>query len=618
MTTAKRFLILLIGLLSCALTIASAQFQNFVTVRGDRLMDGERQLRFISFNIPTLHYIEDNYAFTAKNPWRPADEFEIHDALETIRQVGGQVVRMYVPSVRKEMDDSSIIRHVTGPGEFNEEAFRAYDKVLEVANKLGVRVIIPLLDNWWWWGGPKEYALFRGKSASDFWTDSLLIADFKLTIDHLVNRVNSYTGVPYRDDKAILCWETGNELECPVDWNVAIARYIKQLDPHHLVMAGTFEKEISEAYLDDPDIDIVETHHYDTPARALAYIRTNRAFAMTRKPYIVGEFGFIPTGEMRTILDTVIANGTSGIMVWSLRQHNRDGGFYYHQNAYRWPGFASGSSWDESAVDSLFHGKACEINGEPPTPLPVPAPPRMLPLETPFKISWQGSAGATSYVVERKEEGQDSAWTVVASGVNDADARYRPLYADTTVEVGKSYDYRVSARNSSGTSDPSPAVGPVNVAYRILIDDMGDSTRWYSHEGDLRFLKFENLVKAREDADRVAGRTGASIVYRLPDSIAAVTVDVFATTPDTSLTIQVLTGASADSLASAQVHRTVYTNAKNEYGFFTPMRFSCTGFSPTDRFVKVMLADDSQISRIEIVYARQPVSLPPASGGGGR
>ena len=51
---------------------------------------------------------------------------------------------------------------------------RALDKVLQIANEVGVRVIIPFVDNWWWWGGPKEYADFRGKKPEDFWTDPQL------------------------------------------------------------------------------------------------------------------------------------------------------------------------------------------------------------------------------------------------------------------------------------------------------------------------------------------------------------------------------------------------------------------------------------------------------------
>ena len=85
---------------------------------------------------------------------------------------------MYVLSVRKAGESKKIIRHVEAPGVFNEEAFRALDKVMQIANEVGVRVIIPLVDNWWWWGGPAEYAAFRDKKKEEFWTDSAI--DFRL------------------------------------------------------------------------------------------------------------------------------------------------------------------------------------------------------------------------------------------------------------------------------------------------------------------------------------------------------------------------------------------------------------------------------------------------------
>ena len=38
-------------------------FENFVTASGHKLMDGDKEIRFISFNIPTLHYHEDYRVF---------------------------------------------------------------------------------------------------------------------------------------------------------------------------------------------------------------------------------------------------------------------------------------------------------------------------------------------------------------------------------------------------------------------------------------------------------------------------------------------------------------------------------------------------------------------------
>ena len=182
---------------------------------------------FVSFNIPTLHYIEDDARFEAMPHQRLPDDFEIHDALETIRFLGGGVVRIYTLSVRKATDPPDAVRHVVGPRQFNEEAFVALDRVLAAAADLGVQVILPFVDNWPHWGGITEYAAFRGKQRADFFTDEQLIADFEATIDKVLSRRNSINARAYRADPTIYAWETGNELGRPDAWAARIARYIK-------------------------------------------------------------------------------------------------------------------------------------------------------------------------------------------------------------------------------------------------------------------------------------------------------------------------------------------------------------------------------------------------------
>ena len=342
-------------------------------------MEGDKEFRFVSFNVPNLHYIEDNLPFEGTNPWRIPDEFEIRDALTSVKQMGGRVVRTYTLSVRKAGDDAAIPRHVLGPGQFNEDAMQALDMVMKVANETGVRVIIPFVDQWSWFGGIAEYAAFRGKKAAAFWTDPQLIDDFKLTIDYLLNRTNVYTGVKYQDDKALLAWETGNELLNPYSWSREIAAYIKNLDSNHLVLDGFHagSKGLREEPLSDVNIDIVTTHHYPAPnsqgEEMAGVIARNREMTSGRKAYLVGEFGFIPTEQVKRILETVVESGTAGALVWSLRFHNRDGGFYWHSEplgaglykAYHWPGFRSGAEYEETALLNLVREAAWRIQGVP-------------------------------------------------------------------------------------------------------------------------------------------------------------------------------------------------------------------------------------------------------------
>ena len=581
--------------------ISDAQFKNFITTQGDKLMDGEKELRFISCNIPNLHYIEDYLPFDGTNPWRLPDEFEIRDALTAIKQMGGKVVRIYVFSVRKETDTTAL-SYVEGPGKFNEEAFRAFDKVLQVADEVGIRIIVPFGDNWFWWGGPKEYAGFSGKSRNAFWTDPQVIADFEKTISFVLKRTNTFTGVPYSEEKAILAWETGNEIEGPFSWTKEIAHFVKSIDKNHLVMEGTLRRDVTEEALDDPDLDIMSTHYYHDAKAAVEYIVKNRALTRGKKPFIVGEFGIVPTEDIRMIADTVINQGVSGAMIWSLRFRSRDGGFYHHYEydnfeAYRWPGFPSGDFYDERGVLQLLREKAHEIDGTPVDRLPTPAAPSLLPINDVSAISWQGSTGAESYVVERLRAG-DTAWTVVGNAVDDSRYQYRPLFSDTSAQIGMEYSYRVSAKNETGISGYSKIVGPVGVRSKVVVDEMENFDFIYQKDGALRLLTTEDLRRAKEDRSRLAGDEGSYVVYKLSGRGEEITVDYFVS--DTARHATISTSSDLGGFAPLPATKRVFSFGSNEYGYFTSVALDGTAIPEKAQFVKIDLEPGIQISRIEI------------------
>ena len=158
-------------------------------------------------------------------------------------------------------------------------------------------MIVPFVDQWSWWGGIAEYAGFRGKTADAFWTDPQVVADFKQTIAYVLNRKNTLTGVVYKDDPAVLAWETGNELSNPPEWRRDIAAYIKSIDPKHLVIDGLHagSRGIALDALDDPNIDIISTHHYpDSGANMVDAIADARRIVGSRKAYLVGEYRVRP------------------------------------------------------------------------------------------------------------------------------------------------------------------------------------------------------------------------------------------------------------------------------------------------------------------------------------
>lgn len=581
-------------------------FDQFVQRDGDRLVVEGEPFRFIGWNVPNLHLLEDEFGEDAESAWRWPDEYEITDALVSARQMGGTVVRPYVISVKREGSSAGDFVHVLAPGEFNEEAFRALDLVLRVAKEQGVRVIIPLVDNWKWWGGVEQYAAFHGKPAGAFWTDPEVIADFEKTVDFVVNRVNTETGVPYRDDPTIFAWETGNELDSPPEWTARIAARLKRLDPNHLVIDGRALHGIPEASLEDPNVDVVTTHHYPNVGNnnAEAVVR-EAAKARGKRPYFVGEFGFMPPDEAERVLDAVVDEGCAGALYWSLRYHRREGGFYWHSEyasdglfkAFHWPGFDSGEPYEERRVMGLLRSGAFRIRGMVVPPLAVPEPPQLLPIVGPGLLSWRGSAGAASYVVERSPAGE-GAWSEIAAGVSDAATQYRPLFADETAEAGSRYRYRVRAANTAGVSAPSNVVAAPQATNRLFVDEYRGLARFEAVAGE-PILRTEGARACREDAHRLRMPPGAGIEHAVEEPIQEVTLWFFAEKRDARLSLQDQEGKgipTARNQASA---------GRGDYGYLHAAKLVASPTSETKSLRIVRPADevgDLQLSRIEIRY----------------
>jgi hypothetical protein len=581
----------------------------FITARGDKLYEGDQELRFISFNIPNLHYVEDDMRFEQDLPFRWPTEYEIRDALETVRQMGGRVVRPYALSVRKQSDPEEMPRHVLGPGSFDEQAFEVLDVVLAVAREKNIRLIIPLVDNWQWWGGVEEYAAFRGKPRKSFWKDPQVIEDYKQTIRFVLERVNTRTGVAYKDDPTVLAWETGNELASPHSWTKTIAAYIKQIDPRHLVLDGRQEEVLEKESIRNPYIDLLQTHHYEKdPRQMIAHIEKSAARAKGRKPYHVGEFGFLTTGGMTAVMDTIIREGIVGGLAWSLRYHNNDGGFYWHHEpsggdlfkAYHWPGFTSGAAYDEAGFLAAMRRRAFQIRGLPEPPVEAPESPELAQVTAGGLLTWRGSAGATGYDIERSEAGEE-AWETVARGISDADVQYRPLFADETAIAGISYNYRIKARNPSGVSDPSKPFGPVAITHRTFVDELRTASKMFLTEGTLAF-RSNQARKYKEDAHGMEGQKDSAVVYHTVDPLQGGRVFLFADRPGKHLAFRV-SKTGERFRAYEPILETVPAGDVATYGYRQPFLYRLEDLPEGVRYLRIELQGTSaRITRIELEY----------------
>ena len=130
--------------------------------------------------------------------------------------------------------------------ESNDAAFQQrLDYVVAGAAKRGLRVLLPLTNNWKDFGGMEAYnTRFSLADHDDFYEDARPRQAYKDWCSTLLERVNPLTGVAYKNEPAIFGWELANEARCPrgipllARWIEEMSTHIKSIDSNHLVGLG--------------------------------------------------------------------------------------------------------------------------------------------------------------------------------------------------------------------------------------------------------------------------------------------------------------------------------------------------------------------------------------------
>lgn len=242
-------------------------------------------------------------------------------------------------------------------GVISEERLKRADYIIASANRYNIRLIPVLINNWDDYGGKKQYLNWLGKYQTNtdiFFTDSDAKQLAKNYINHILSRKNSYTGIAYVDEPAIMAWDIMNEprsiygnYDLIRAWSKEFSAFVKERDPNHLVMVGTetpifdpvFQKGGS-GVCDFDEIDICSMHLYlyeenklilkDMTAveKALDW-QIIYAQQQIKKPIIMGEigieknlrpFGRAPELVLEEIVDSAFDRGINGIFIWNWAQ----------------------------------------------------------------------------------------------------------------------------------------------------------------------------------------------------------------------------------------------------------------------------------------------------------
>ncbi|KAJ3695899.1 hypothetical protein LUZ60_001276 [Juncus effusus] len=176
----------------------------------------------------------------------PSDKSKVYETLDDASRLGVNVIRTWAFS------DGGYRPLQVSPGSYNEQMFKGLDLVIAEAKKRGIYLILTLVNNWEGFGGKKQYVQWARdqghylNSDDDFFSDNAVKGYYKNHIKAVLTRVNTITGVAYKDDPTIFAWELMNEPRCQNDlsgqilqaWISEMAAQVKSIDGNHLLTIG--------------------------------------------------------------------------------------------------------------------------------------------------------------------------------------------------------------------------------------------------------------------------------------------------------------------------------------------------------------------------------------------
>lgn len=230
--------------------------QDFIQVRGNHFEKG---------GLP-YYYLGTNFWYGINLGSKDAggDRNRLIRELDRFQELGINNLRIMAAS---EGPDSEPWRMkpalMPEPGVYNERLLEGLDFLLVEMSKRNLHAVVCLNNYWAWSGGMAQYVHWvTGKPipyhhpVDGGWTKYSLYTSkfFKLKkakelswqhITTIINRINSISGKPYKDDPTIMAWQLCNEPRGMLRskkyrrWICETAALIKSLDTNHLVSIGS-------------------------------------------------------------------------------------------------------------------------------------------------------------------------------------------------------------------------------------------------------------------------------------------------------------------------------------------------------------------------------------------
>lgn len=231
--------------------------QPFITVRGAGFIRDGKPYHFIGANFW--------YGLQLASGGPGGDRARLLRELDRLKDLGADNLRIMVASEGPDGEPWRVAPALqTAPGQYNEELWDALDFLLAEMAKRDMVAVACLSNFWPWSGGMAQYVAWAEGSAIPYpppaeggnWLNYMLYtarfykneqagSAYLSFLEKLINRTNTYTGRAYKEDPTIMAWQLANEPRGMLSprkyrrWIREAARFIKELDPNHLLCVGS-------------------------------------------------------------------------------------------------------------------------------------------------------------------------------------------------------------------------------------------------------------------------------------------------------------------------------------------------------------------------------------------
>ena len=164
------------------------------------------------------------------------------DVFDRAVEAGFTIVRAWAHGV--DVRYPSRLEEEDGTVTINDGLLQGLDFALYEASKRGLKMILSYTSNWTPVGGVDEYAGSKDNH-NNFFLQAAPKEAYKSYVRSILNRINVYNGVLYKDDSTIMAHNLINEpvcRNCPqgtiTAWVKEMAAFVKSIDPNHLLTVG--------------------------------------------------------------------------------------------------------------------------------------------------------------------------------------------------------------------------------------------------------------------------------------------------------------------------------------------------------------------------------------------